>query len=53
MKWRTTTNVDVDDGSTSTYPLKESVGAQGPSVHDIGVNIDAIPIVDKGTSFPL
>ena len=42
-------NVDVVDGSISASPLKERVGAQGPKVCDIGVNTEAIPIVDKGT----
>ena len=53
LKRRTTTNVGVDDGSTSASPRKESVGAEGPSVCDIGVNTDSIPIVDKGTSVHL
>ena len=40
LKRRTTTNVGVDDGSTSASSLKESVGEQVPGMCDIEVNTD-------------
>ena len=51
LKRRTTTNVRVNDRSTSAHQRKESVGAKGPNVSDIDVNTDTILTADKVSSF--